>query len=320
MNLDSQPYATIRDRIFLSTCPYNLSPLMWKILDLQITMLAKNGNLDIVQGLLEPISVCTGKPIWRPWVEGTGFLTNCRGKHHVRSVLRRAALGCFWRRFVRIGLSKTASSEVKETMRQDSCAPIGFSAKGFPCDSTFCPNCYMRRANYTYKTLLAKTSAIAVPSELQAIVFASDTVFKEKCFGFEPVAQAYLTDKLMYRLQGIPILGVKTIGATLHKRIPSTSTRIAVIVKAEDVAKVFKSMSKFKLVTVKKYPDRQIELELVKGLDNICVRLYDCPPVCLAGLSKEGLTDSCMQHSLEEYKFLTKGKKRTILFGTGLSN
>ena len=319
MNLDTQPSEITRDRIFLSTCPYNLTPLMWRILDLQITMLAKNGNRDIVKGLLEPISLCAGKTTWRPWIEGTGYLTKC-SKHHVRSVLRRAALGCFWRRFVRIGLSNTASSEAKETIRQDSCPPMGFSAKGFPCDSVFCPHCYMRRVNDTYKMLVAKTSVTATPSELQAIVFASDVVFKEKCFGFDPVAQADLTDKLMYRLKGIPLLGVRTLGATLHKRIPSTSIRIAVIVKAEDVAKAFKSMSKFKSATIKKYPDRQIELELVKGLDNICVRLYDCPPVCLAGISKEGLTDSGMQHSLEEYKFLTKGKKRTILFGTGINN
>jgi hypothetical protein len=235
-------------------------------------------------------------------------------KYKMLSIVRRCALTKVWKRFCRKAFSKVMSAETNVSIRQYWCPPIGFSGNNHYCRSDFCPNCYMRTANGTRKDIMAE-AVNQDPNTLTAMVLSVALPFKEQLYGYTPVEQPKIVEQLRRKLT-MPYYACKTIGAKLELRHPVSVTKVAIFVHKKDTKNLHNALNALKLNLDKTSSEILVEIQSVVGLDNICLALYDCSPLCLAGLSKEGFSDCVMQHTVEEYKFANRSKKRTLFFGS----
>lgn len=313
MNDPQSPNEAV-DPIHLSGTPYNLSPMLTQLLDRYISMLVKSCNTDIHAGMIRGIkNYAKFKDISClacPW-SATLPLGH---KYKMLSIARRCALTKAWKRFCRKALSKTMSAEVKESNKQYFCTTIGFNGNNHYCRSPFCPNCAMRTANGTRKDIIAQ-AAKQDPKTLPAIVVSVAVPFKEHLYGYTPVKQPPVVELLRRKLT-MPYYACKTIGATLENRYPFSVTKIAFFVNQKNTKQLQHALNEFRQRLLRQSAEISVEIESVSGVDNICLALYDCSPLCLAGLSKEGFSDCVLQHTIEEYKCANKNKKRTMFFGS----
>lgn len=306
-------------KVSLRGMPFKLTPFLWKVMDNQISMLINNSNPDIGIGLANHLRSSGRK-------DPSEFILNyhCYAagltKSHAASVIRRGALGSFNIRFNKLCLFALASASPKEISRQNSCPPIGFGGATYPCKGLFCANCYMRKANDTRRAIAGRLELNGIlPNAAKALVISSETMSQSNSYGYDFELDDDLSERICNRLKSIKFIAVRTIGSTLKEsRHPATCTRTAILLDAADVDFAKKALTKLKTSIFKKNPNRIINITSEEGLDNICLKLYDCPPVCLAGIAPEGLHSSMLQHSLESYKTVVKGKKKAIIFGTGV--
>lgn len=306
---------TLGERVIVSGTPYNLSPMLTQLMDSYISGMVNSCNPDIAASLIRSVKdYKKTNSLESIAMVACGHLLPLGHKYRMLSIARRCALGRMWRRFCKRALQHLMSAEYKECIRQFHCPPIGFTGRNFYCRSPFCPHCTMRAANGTRKDILAQAQK-QDPQKLSAVVLAVDIPFNEHLYGFSPPKEIPVVERLRKRLQ-FPYYACKTIGAKVINREPFASTRIAFFVNPANCNMLKKTLKKFKQKMLKQNPGTIVQLEDVIGLDNICLRLYDCPPLSLAGLSKEGFLDGVLQHTLEEYKYANKNKKRTLFFGS----
>jgi len=321
----SQSMQKMDFKVHLRATPFKLTPLLWKVMDNQISLLINNPNMDIGISLVNNLRT-SGRENPSEFIFNYGCYSTGLTKSHAASVIRRGALGSFNLRFNQLCLSTLASASNKEVIRQNACPPIGFgygvgsAAYVYPCKGIFCTNCYMRKANQIRKELASRLELKGTPPEsAKALIVRSCNVGQINSYGYDFNLDDDLSERITYRLKKINFIAIRTIGATMGQgRVPIACTTTAIILDAENIETATKSLTKLKASVFKKNPNRTIEVTSEQGLDNICLRLYDSPPVCLAGISSDGIHNSMLQHSLESYKSIVKGKKKAIIFGTGV--
>jgi hypothetical protein len=306
-------------KVSLKGIPFKLTPFLWKVMDNQISMLINNSNPDIGIGLVNHLRN-SGRKDPSEFILNYNYYAIGLTKSHVASVIRRGALGSFNIRFNKLCLSALASASPKEIIRQSFCAPIGFGGTTYPCKSFFCANCYMRKANDTKEAIASKLKLNKIlPNAVKTLVISSETMIQSNSYGYDFELDDDLSERICNRLKSIKFIAVRTIGATIKEnRNPAICTRTAILLDAVNMDFAKKTLIKLKTSIFKKNPNRVINITVEEGLDNVCLKLYDCPPVCLAGIAPEGLHSSVLQHSLESYKAAVKGKKKAIIFGTGV--
>jgi len=306
-------------KVHLRAMPFKLTPLLWKVMDTQISLLINNSNMDIGIGLANNLRT-SGRENPSEFISNYGFYSAGLSKSHAASIIRRGALGSFNLRFNQMCLSALASASNREILRQSGCPPIGFGFAAYPCKGIFCSNCYMRKANQIRKQLASRLELKGTLPELaKALIVKSYNVSQNSCYGYNFNLDDDLSERITYRLKKINSIVIRTIGATMGQgRVPIACTTTAIMLDAENIEAATKSLTKLKASMFKKNPNRTIDVTLEQGLDNICLRLYDSPPICLAGISSDGVHNSMLQHSLESYKSIVKGKKKAIIFGTGV--
>jgi hypothetical protein len=301
------------DTIVIKGTPFNLSPMLTELMDKQIGMLVKSCNPDIYVSLLRPIKNYAKVKDLACTAQTWGAILPTDHKYKMLSIARRCALGKVWKRFCRKALSKTMSAEEQVSNRQYFCDIVGFEGRKHFCRSSFCPNCLLRAANGTRKDIMAEAKS-QDPKTLSAIVLSVTTPFKEQLYGYTPIEQPNIVERLRRKLK-MPYYACKTIGVKLNDRRPFSVTNIALFVHKQNRKDLQGVLTTLKINLEKISSEIFVEINEVTGVDNICLALYDCSPFCLAGMSKEGFSDCVLQHTIEEYKCANKGKKRTQFFG-----
>ena len=304
------------DATIMRGITFGLLPVLSKIMDCQISSLILNSNKDIHFALHRSILEYKSAPtLDKLVINASQCIPKVCSKWKRNSIIRRAALGTFWKRFVRKCLNGTASSTNPGVSLQYACEPMGFNSFRWPCKSPFCPNCYMRSANNTRKRLIT----LVGKQEIKAFVIAIDTPLLDRSFGFDmPDVGAAITDKVYRTLKGRFYIGLKTIGAKVDNRAPSFSTRIAVIANKLDYDTVKCRLSRLRKRLAKEHPAKCIKLIEPASVDETCIAMYDCCPICLAGVTDGYIDSSGLSHVVEDYKEATKHKHRVTIFGPGV--
>ena len=302
------------DLVNLTGAPFNLSPMLTKLMDQLITTLIHNCNKDINATLIKSIKTYKTTKSMDSFADTFNAVLPVTHKYNMLSIARRCALGHVWKRFVRKSLSQTMSAEVKTSTKQYFCPPVGVFGSKHYCRNAFCPHCFMRTANGVAKVFKAEAQNQNLET-LSAVMLTVQTPFKMQLYGYSVVKELPLVDRLRKRIS-FPYFACKTTGANIRTNEPYLTTHIVFFVNKKNRKQLQQILKRFKSKLFRNNPEKIVELEDITGLDNICLRLYDCSPLCLAGLSKEGFSDSMLQHTLEEYKCATKNKKRTMFFGS----
>lgn len=312
------------DKVWLYHRPFNMTPLLNGIQNKIIDGLVKNSNTDVYYGLIQHLKIKQNRPLLDCIIGNSYFLDSGAemSKWHKDTILRRAALGVFWKRFSRVCLRTLASASENGNKRSYSCDPIGFfdvaRGKKFPCRNLFCPNCYVRQTNCTRKKLTSLLSGGQTPENITAVIIKSNSPFQDKAYGFEAIIPKDITRLVTRKLVTKDYVGVKTTGAVVDNRTPYFANRLAVMSVKDPKADFSKLLTPIKKYLLKRYPERQVKIYTVVGLDNICLELYDCCPVCLAGISDLNLRSSTLQHTLDNFKQQIRSTKRIQFFGPGV--
>lgn len=307
-----------RDGVLLQYEPYRMAPHLVKLMDAQIETLIKLGGVDISYGLTQPLKLYYElNSLDILGSDPFGCIRATLPQYEKRAIVRRMALTKVFRRGVRKCLGKLASAESPETERMYRCPPLGTCRTTWPCRSVFCPNCRMRQANKTYKILMDKLN-VTDTKTVHAIVLDVDVPFCENRYGYTPVLDEKLLQRLTRRLSKFKYLGCKILGASVLDKIPFISTRIALFPQADQVAAINSQLVKFKKYLRKHEPQKRVCIQAVEGLDNVCFELYDASPLYLLGLVPEGFSSSILQHTVEEFRAAVKEKKKVLFFGTGV--
>ena len=313
------------DKVWLHHRPFNMTPMLNGVQNKIIDSLIKNSNSDVYYGLIQHLRIKQDRARLDCILGNSYFLDDSKttmSKWHLNTVVRRAALGVFWKRFARKCLRTLASASTKSYVRSYSCDPIGFfnvsNGKKFPCQNLFCPNCYIRRTNCTRKRLVSLLSGGQTPENIVAIIIKSNSPFQDRCYGFEASIPKDITRLIGRKLGAKEYVGVKTVGAIIDKRIPYFANRFAVMSVNDPTVNFSKLLTPIKKHLLKRYPERQVKIYPVVGLDNICLELYDCCPLCLAGISDVNIQTSTLQHTLDDFKQQIRNKKRIQFFGPGV--
>jgi hypothetical protein len=307
------------DRCELRSMPHRLSPFLKKLLDSYIESMLKLGGPDIQQGLIKPIKLYyqlkdteSLTPNWHNYIPSNS------PKYFLSSVAKRLALTKLFRRGVRSCISKLATADIDNNNRLYSCPPLGMNTSSWKCRSIFCPNCRMRLANSTWHSLRNKYNNqdfIAIP----AIILKVNIPFTQSKFGYDaPVIDKSMMRQLRNRLSKIDYFGYKTLGARIINRMPYISIQIALFSDAKNLQTIKNQITKLHKYMRRHFPQNIVSIEYKEGLDNVCLELYDAAPMCLLALFKEGFYSSFMHHTVEEYKSALAGKKKVLLFGTGV--
>jgi len=306
------------DRCELRSVPNRLSPFLSKLMDSYIGSLVKLGGPDVQRGLIDPLKIYykvgDTEPLTNNW---SSFVPANSPKYFTASVVRRLALTKLFRLGVRRCIGKLATADANSNNRMYSCPPIGMNASSWKCRSIFCPNCRMRIANKTWRFLRTRYENQAFEA-IPAVIFKADIPFAESRFGYNPVLDESLMRRISNRLVKVDHFGCKTLGAKVIDKKPVTSVRIALLSDAKNMQLIQNQMTKLQKYMRKNSPEILVSVETREGLDNICLELYDATPLCLLALSNEGFYSSFVQHTAEEFKSALAGKKKVLLFGTGV--
>lgn len=308
----------LADRCELRSVPHRLSPFLTRLLDSYIGTIVKLGGPDVQKGLIEPLKIYyqlkDTEPLTQNW---SSYISSDCPKYFSISVARRLALTKIFRRGIRRCIGKLATADVHSNNRMYSCPPLGMNTSSWKCRSIFCPNCRMRLANSTWRVLRKKYEGQNFDS-ISAVVVKVDVPFEQKRFGYTPVIDDSLMQSLRNRLAKIDHFGCKTLGASVIDQMPYTSVRIALFSDSKNLQVIQNKMIKLQRYLRKHSPQNVVSVECREGLDNICLELYDASPLCLLALSNEGFFSSFIQHTAEEFKSALAGKKKVLLFGTGV--
>lgn len=301
--------------IGLTVNPYNLSPGLAKVLDRQIDLLIKNPNEDIGVHLVNNLRNSTSLRFLDVKVNPSNW-----PKYLKASVRKRATLCFFSKYFNWRCSSRLMSASGSDSLRINTCQPLGMSASGHHyCKCLFCPNCYMRKAAKTRKYIKEKIDELNLTST-RAIVVSWNCRAQETKYGFnfkdDPVN---ITRRIINKLKGINYIAIRTLGADINDRRPMSATRAALFLS--DPSKETEALSRLvaiKSSMFKKYVDIDMSISVEEGVDNTAYRLYDCPPICLAGVSEDSLDSSMLHHTVESFKHFIAGKKTICVFGPGV--
>ena len=313
------------DKVWLYHRPFNMTPMLNKVQNKIIDSLVQNANTDVHYGLIRHLKIKQDREQLNHILGNTYFLDSGAemSTWHKISVVKRTALGIFWKRFSRVCLNSLASAVEGTIKRSYACEPMGFfdvstRSRRFPCRNLFCPNCYLRQTNCTRKKLVSLLSGGQTPENITAVIVRSNSPFKDRCYGFEADIPKDITRLISKKLTSKEYVGVKTAGAVVHKRIPYFANRVAVMSVKDPTADFSKLLTPIKKYLLQRYPERQVKIYPVVGLDNICSELYDCCPICLAGITDLNLRSSTLQHTLDDFKQQIRSKKRIEFFGPGV--
>jgi hypothetical protein len=316
--LTTQDAKAFRDLIDLNYTPYRMAPYLVKLMDAQIDTLIKLGGMDIGYGLGESLKLYyetkSMDHLARNW---QNHVSSTLPNYEIRAIVRRLALTKLFKRATKKCFSKLASAEAAEYSRMYKCPALGTCKTTWPCRSMFCPNCRMRLANKTYQEFKKKLAERDIKT-LHANVVEVDVPFTERRYGYTPVIDEILLQKIIRRLKKFNYLGCKTLGASVIDKVPYVSFRIAIISADDKAEEINSQLIKFKKYLRKHEPQKRVSIHAVEGLDNVCVELYDASPIYLLGLTPEGFSSSILQHTVEEFRTAVRSKKKVLFFGTGV--
>lgn len=312
--MSAQDANASRDVIDLNYTPYRMAPYLIKLMDAYIDTLIKLGGRDIDYGLGEPLKLYyETKSLdhlaknWKKHVSST--LPN----YEIRAIVRRLALTKVFKLGTRKCFGALASAEIEETVRMYKCPALGTCKTTGPCRNVFCPNCRMRLANKTYQKFKQNLEGRDLKT-LHAKIVAIDIPFTAKHYGYTPVIDEALLQKIIRRLKKFNYIGCKTLGASIIDKVPYISVRIALISSDGKEKEMNSQLVKFQKYLRKQEPHKRVSIRSIEGLDNVSVELYDASPISLLGLTPEGFSNSILQHTVEEFRAVLRSKKKVLFF------
>lgn len=316
--MSAQDAKAFRDVIDLNYTPYRMAPYLVELMDAQIDTLIKLGGMDIGYGLGESLKLYyetkSMDHLARNW---KNHISSTLPNYEIRAIVRRLALTKVFKRGTRKCFGKLASAETAETSRMYKCPALGTCKTTWPCRSMFCPNCRMRLANKTYQEFKQNLEGRDLKT-LHAKIVEIDIPFTAKRYGYTPVIDDALLQKIIRRLKKFNYIGCKTLGASILDKVPYVSVRIALISSDGKEKEMNSQLVKFQKYLRKHEPHKRVSIHSVEGLDNISVELYDASPIYLLGLTPEGFSSSILQHTVEEFRTAVRSKKKVLFFGTGV--
>ena len=267
------------------------------------------------------IKECHSTQSLAPVLHNAPMVRNSLKKGRRLNLSRRAALQLFSSWFSLLCVSKTAGVLPAFVSRSATCPPIGMHTGAYNCLSFLCPGCRMREAHYTLKYLREQLgNPKGLHSDVKALVISCDVAFTLRSFGYEPLLEdADLCRRISRMFKKLKYVGCKTMGAMVEQEVPYYAVRVGLLPSEGSYDEMKAALDKLAIkIRAKNKHISSLTVTEVKGLDDLCVKLYDQCPLSLALLGKSGFSDSMLQHTVNELREAVKGKHKTTFFGTGV--
>jgi hypothetical protein len=319
--LQSSPLEKQRSNKFsLTGNPYELSPLLNKLNDSCIESLFRNCCSEAQLFLFSAIQECKTSNSLHPVLYNPTMVNVASRPARLINVARRTALQVYSSWFSGLCIAKTAGVEPNMVHRMWKCPPIGMNNGSYNCRSFFCPGCRMRDANKTvkqFRSMLGKSKGYH--EDARFLLVSCDIAFSLRSFGYEPVLDdGNLLSRITRNCKGLRYTGCKVMGLLQDGGVPYYALRIGIHPAHDQYENVKVRLDKLKTRIIAGNPQiSSLTLAEVKGLDGLCLQLYDPFPISISTMGDGGFSNCMLQHTVNEVREAVKGMKKTAFFGTG---